>query len=72
MLNVNIENVSNNQDQSIVNAFNQMLELYQDNNINSLWDEIKEAKFKYHVIGKGGNHIWIARKDNCERVALIN
>jgi len=71
MLNVNIEKDINEKDKQMIEAFKNTITIYQDNNVDILWDEIKECKFQYYNIGKGGNHIWITRKEDNKRIAII-
>ena len=71
MLKVNIEQLLNKQDQSIISAFKNTIKRYNDNNINQFWQEVKNCNFDDHLIGKGGNHVWITRKVDNVRIATV-
>lgn len=72
MLKVNDElNVKNESDNQIIEAFRNCINLYQDHDLVTFWNEIKSSKFLNHHFGKSGNHIWISRKEDNNRVATI-
>ena len=72
MLEVKTENNANDRDINIIEAFKQTIALYSDTKVEDLWEEVKSCNFREHHIGKGGNHIWISRKSDNERVAIIS
>lgn len=71
MLTIKTENKTNEKDIEIIEAFKIIIKRYNDFNIENLWQEVKECKFLNHDIGRGGNHIWISRKTDKERIAII-
>jgi hypothetical protein len=71
MLKVVRENLVSEQDRKIVSAFEDMLVIYPNDTVESLWSEVSSANFEHHKIGKGGNHIWITRNSDNVRVAIV-
>lgn len=71
MLRVKVEKEVNEKDIQIINAFKTSINLYLDKDINILWEQVKNCKFQDHNIGRGGSHIWICRKSDNKRVAII-
>ena len=66
MLNLTIETTDKSRQGDVVNAYNDGLnETNIDNFINSL-----KANIGSSLVGKGGNHIWIAELDG-KRIATI-
>jgi len=71
MLEIKTESNATDRDIKIVEAFKKTITLYNDTKVEELWEEVKSCNFREHHIGKGGNHIWISRKSDNERVAII-
>jgi len=71
MLEVKTENNANDRDINIIEAFKNSITLYSDTKVEDLWEEVKNCNFREHHIGKGGNHIWMSRKSDNERIAII-
>jgi hypothetical protein len=71
MLKVVRENIVSEQDRKVVSAFEDMLVIYPNDTLESLWEEIQNANFENHTIGKGGSHIWIVRKADNKRIAIV-
>jgi polysaccharide pyruvyl transferase WcaK-like protein len=66
-----IEKNENTGDDKIIKAFENMIKLYPDEDIETMWEDIKKCNFQHHKIGRGGNHIWIARNTDNQRIAML-
>jgi hypothetical protein len=73
MLNMQIDNIElTEQDQTMVNAVKQYIDLYPEDNLLTAWDECySKCNFQHHSCGKGGNHIWITRQEDNNRILII-
>lgn len=71
-LQLTVENiVDKKQDESITSAIKKAIE--KDDTIDTLWNDLKDCHFDNHIVGRGGNHIWIKNsKDLKTRVAIIS
>ncbi len=58
-------------DDKILSSMNRMIDDLSTENIDRAWGDLKNSKFKNHIIGKGGNHLWITRKSDNQRIAII-
>ena len=71
MLKVVRENISSEKDRKVVSAFEDMLVIYPNDTLETLWEEIQNANFENHTIRKGGSHIWIVRKEDNKRIEIV-
>lgn len=73
MLKLKIENVKlTEQDEKQINATRHYIELYPEDNLLTAWNECySKCNFENHITGRGGNHIWITRKIDNKRIAII-
>ena len=68
---IKIEVKPDEKDKRAIEAFKQYFNLYDGDSLLDLWEVVKKCNFKHHIMGKGGNHIWISRKDTLKRIAII-
>lgn len=72
MLNLQIENNKDKFDSRIIKAFENDIKITEESSIENLYKDIKYCKFDNHIIGRGGNHIFVNRKDLDYRVLIIS
>lgn len=70
-LNMNTNIFLKDEDQNIIKAIEKSIFIMEDENLLCLWNDIKKCKFENHIIGKGGNHIFITRKIDDVRIVTI-
>lgn len=65
---------TNEKDQKIQNAFFNAVSHANANNesLNEFYNSLSNANFQNHIFGRGGSHIWVARKIDGKRVVLIS
>jgi len=68
---IKIEVKPNEKDKRAIEAFTQYFKLFTDDRLLDLWEAVKKCNFRNHIVGKGGHHIWLARKDTNTRIAII-
>lgn len=71
MLTITIENQKKLQDTRVIEAFQQMIELYPEDTIDTAWTSISNCRFEGYRIGRGGRHIFVIRKIDNVRIMLI-
>ena len=71
MLTIKIEKTLNNNDEKMINAIKHDLGLYPDSTLESMNELLNKCRFDNHITGKGGSHLWISRKLDNERIAII-
>uniref|UniRef100_A0A6M3IZF6 Uncharacterized protein n=1 Tax=viral metagenome TaxID=1070528 RepID=A0A6M3IZF6_9ZZZZ len=60
------------QDRQLTDAIQQSIDLYPDEDIDHQWREcFSNCNFQRHTAGRGGNHIWFARRSDGARVAIL-
>ena len=60
------------QDRQLTDAIQQSIDLYPDEDIDTQWREcFSLCSFQHHTAGRGGNHIWFARRSDGARVAIL-
>jgi len=71
MLEITIENQDTKLDRDMIEAIQQMIGYYPDDTIETAYKGLILANFKNHIVGRGGQHIWIKRKTDDVRIAVI-
>ena len=71
MLNIEAESIKSEADTKILEAFQQMAELYPDDTIDIAWEAISQFKHDGYKIGRGGRHIYVIRESDDRRCILI-
>lgn len=66
-----IEKELSRDDKRVVNAFTHYFSLYPEDDLEDVADTFLKCNFDNHIVGRGGSHIWIARKEDNERIAII-
>ena len=71
MLKLEVENQIDDSDKSIVSALKDMIREYPNDNLNDIYRVLNICNFREHKIGRGGNHIWIKRKNDNLRIVVL-
>ena len=71
MLTIQIENQKKLKDTKVIEAFQQMIELYPEDTIDTAWTSLSSCQFDGYRVGRGGRHIFVIRKVDDTRIMLI-
>jgi hypothetical protein len=58
-------------DRNMIDAIRSDINIGEYDNIDKMAEVYLKCDFQNHIVGRGANHIWVARKSDGDRIATI-